>query len=110
MDYSNAIFAIGNGTIFLHCRGETKISWMRQTILQIHPKDNVLVALANLKMGESVSYEEVSYVLASDIPAKHKFFMQDMKTGEDVIMYGTLVGKVQKDVKSGQLMTTENTI
>jgi altronate hydrolase len=82
---------------------------MKHRILQIHPKDNVLVALANLKSGESILHDGISYVLKNDIPAKHKFFMQDMQKNGEIIMYGTLVGKVQHDLQSGELMTTENT-
>lgn len=82
---------------------------MKQRVLQIHPKDNVLVALANLKKGETISHNNNLYVLLNDISAKHKFFMQDMKTDDEVIMYGTLVGRVQHDLQKGELMTTENT-
>ena len=32
-----------------------------------------------------------------------------MNEGDNVIMYGTLVGKVQSDIPKGGLMTTENT-
>jgi altronate hydrolase len=82
---------------------------MKQRVLQIHPKDNVLVALTNLKKGETILHNGNSYVLQNDIGAKHKFFMQDMKTGDEVIMYGTLVGKLQSDLSAGSLMTTDNT-
>ena len=82
---------------------------MKQRILQIHPKDNVLVALTNFKKGETISHNNNLYVLQNDISAKHKFFMQDMKAGDEIIMYGTLVGKVQNDLQKGELMTTENT-
>ncbi len=33
----------------------------------------------------------------------------DMKEGDDVIMYGTLVGKAQTNIPKGGLMTTANT-
>ncbi|HEX4374455.1 MAG TPA: altronate dehydratase family protein [Puia sp.] len=82
---------------------------MKQRVLQIHPKDNVLVALTNLKKGETILHNGNSYLLQNDIGAKHKFFMQNMKTGDEVIMYGTLVGKLQTDLSAGSLMTTENT-
>jgi altronate hydrolase len=82
---------------------------MKEQVLQIDPKDNVLVALSDLKNQGTVSFNGNSYVLRDDIPAKHKFFTTDMKAGEEVIMYGTLVGKVQADLPSGTLMTTGNT-
>ncbi|MBK9938350.1 MAG: altronate dehydratase [Chitinophagaceae bacterium] len=81
---------------------------MKHTVLKVHPKDNVIVALTNLSKGETISFEGADYFLQEDIPAKHKFFMQDMKTGDEVIMYGVLVGKAQKDIVKGSRMSTEN--
>jgi altronate hydrolase len=77
--------------------------------LKIHPDDNVLVALKNLSSGTDIAFENIHLSLQEDIPAKHKFFMHDMAAGEEVIMYGVLVGKVQHDIRKGQLMTTSNT-
>ena len=82
---------------------------MKHKVLQVHPKDNVLVALTNLTKGEIISFEGTDYLLQEDIPAKHKFFMQDMNTGDEIIMYGVLVGKVQKDIGTGCRMSTDNT-
>jgi len=81
---------------------------VKHKVLKVHPKDNVIVALTNLSKGETISFEGVDYLLQEDIPAKHKFFMQDMKAGDEVIMYGVLVGKTQKDIVKGSRMSTEN--
>jgi altronate hydrolase len=80
-----------------------------QSFLKIHPNDNVLVALKDLKAGTSVSFDQTEIVIKQDVPSKHKFFIRDFSLGEDVIMYGTLVGKLQCDVLKGELMTTVNT-
>ena len=81
---------------------------MKQQVLKVHPKDNVLVALTDLKAGQLVAYQNVSYLLVDDVDAKHKFYMQDMQAGDEVYMYGTLVGKIQFPVKLGTRMTTDN--
>ena len=81
---------------------------MKQLILKVHPNDNVLVALSDLKSSQIVSYQGKTYTLAQDVNAKHKFYADDMNTGDEVLMYGTLVGKVQYPLKSGSLMTTDN--
>ena len=81
---------------------------MKYKVLKIHPKDNVIVALTNLTKGEIISFEGTDYLLREDIPAKHKFFMQDMESGDEVIMYGVLVGKAQKQISKGTRMSTEN--
>ena len=74
----------------------------------MHPKDNVLVALTDLPQNEQVIFEGETFVLQNTIKAKHKFYTTDLKTGDEVTMYGVLVGKVQCDVAKGSLMTIEN--
>ncbi len=81
---------------------------MKQVVLKIHPKDNVLVALKNLAKGETISFEGEEYILQDAIGAKHKFFTHDVNPGDEVIMYGVLVGKVQNFIPRGGLMTTGN--
>src|SRR4029078_2745706 len=81
---------------------------MKQVVLKIHPKDNVLVALKNLAKGEAISFEGDEYILQDATPAKHKFFVKDMSAGDEVIMYGVLGGRVQNSIPRGGLMTTTN--
>ena len=74
----------------------------------MHPKDNVLVALTDLPQNEQVFFEGETYILQNTIKAKHKFYTTDLKAGDEVIMYGVLVGKVQFNISKGSLMTIEN--
>ncbi|MBL7731249.1 MAG: altronate dehydratase [Chitinophagaceae bacterium] len=82
---------------------------MKHRILKIHAKDNVLVALTDLRKGETVSFEGNDYLLLEEIPAKHKFFMNDLQSGDEIIMYGVLAGKAQQAITKGSRMTTTNT-
>src|SRR5438046_2959248 len=81
---------------------------MKQVVLKVHPSDNVLVALKDLAKGETIAFESREYILQDDIPSKHKFFLQDMNQGDEVIMYGVLVGKAQNFIPCGGLMSTAN--
>ncbi len=81
---------------------------MKQKVLKVHDKDNVIVALQDLVKGETVDYNGDRFVLADDIAAKHKFFIHDMQEGDSVIMYGVLVGKTQGFIPRGARMTTAN--
>jgi len=78
-------------------------------VLQIHSKDNVLVALTDLLKGQEIAFNGKNYILQEDIPSKHKFFMTDMLKGDEVFMYGVLVGKVQYDLIAGTRMNVDNT-
>ncbi len=81
---------------------------MSQTILKVHPSDNVIVALQDLKAGQTVVLESESFTLADSIPAKHKFVTAHLNPGDEVIMYGVLVGKASKSISKGGLVSTEN--
>ncbi|HEY1872606.1 MAG TPA: UxaA family hydrolase, partial [Chitinophagaceae bacterium] len=81
---------------------------MKQLVVKVHPRDNVLVALKDLAKGEKISFEGNEYVLQDRIPAKHKLFTEDMNEGDEVIMYGVLVGKAQNFIPKGGLMSTAN--
>jgi altronate hydrolase len=81
---------------------------MKNSILQIHPADSILVALKNLQAGETVEYNGHHYTLKENIPAKHKFYIDDAPAGTEVIMYGVLVGKTEKAVSAGSRVSTEN--
>ena len=81
---------------------------MKNSILQIHPADSILVALKNLQSGETVEYNGHHYTLKENIPAKHKFYMQDAAAGTEVMMYGVLVGKTEMAVSAGSRVSTEN--
>lgn len=81
---------------------------MGSRVLKIHPNDNVLVALQDLHEGEHINFKDQVYILKEDVPAKHKFYTVPLKKGEEVLMYGTLVGRVQYDVNIGERMSVEN--
>ena len=79
-----------------------------EKVLQIDPRDNVLVALTNLAAGEPISFAGESYVPATTIPAKHKFAIEDLAIGAKVIMYGGVVGRVREAIPRGGLLSTRN--
>ncbi|MEQ8241183.1 MAG: altronate dehydratase family protein [Cyclobacteriaceae bacterium] len=76
-------------------------------ILQIDPKDNVLVALADLTVGE-VSFRDKNYQIKEPIAQKHKFFTEDIPEGGIITMYGVPVGKALRKLHLGERMSTEN--
>jgi altronate hydrolase len=77
-------------------------------ILQLDARDNVLIALSDLKQGETVDHGGEKYTLVSNVPAKHKFATEDLAVGAPVRMYGVLVGKTSQAVRRGEILTTAN--
>ncbi|TSJ37356.1 altronate dehydratase [Mucilaginibacter corticis] len=76
--------------------------------LKIHPKDNIEVALADLKAREEIASGDNRIVLLTDVAAKHKFALNDFNPGDDIVMYGVLVGKAMHAIKTGEVITTKN--
>ena len=90
--------------------------------LQIHPTDNVAVALKDLPAGMTVEISprgaacdsvisseggagvEKSLTLREDIPAGHKFTLRDLAAGDNVIKYGYPIGHVTRDAAAGTLV------
>lgn len=81
---------------------------MLHKIIKVHTDDNVLVALTNLQEGEQVSYSGEDYTIIGAVPAKHKFVTGDLHPGEEVYMYGVLVGKAQAFIPKGSIINTSN--
>ena len=76
--------------------------------LQIHPKDNVLVVLQDLPAGYQIVHNDQLITLTHDVQAKHKFTTEALHIGDEVIMYGVLVGKAIQPIRQGELITTFN--
>jgi altronate hydrolase len=81
---------------------------MSNKYLKIHPSDNVLVALTDLKAGEKIGSNGTTFTLSDNIPAKHKFVEKTMQPEEEIIMYGVLVGKAMKQIPAGGAIGTHN--
>ena len=77
-------------------------------LLQIDPRDNVLVALEPLAAGEPVVFAGETYIPPAAIPAKHKFAIADLPAGSHITMYGGVVGRVREPIARGGLISTRN--
>ena len=47
-------------------------------VLQLDSRDNVLIALTDLRQGETVGHNAGTFTLFSSVPAKHKFATEDL--------------------------------
>lgn len=77
-------------------------------LMKVNALDNVIVALQNLEQGENITFENLQIITETAVKAKHKIAEKDFAIGDDIIMYGVLVGKASKTVKRGEVITTEN--
>ena len=80
----------------------------KQIFAQLHPNDNVLVALQDLKKGTHINQYGCDFSLSTDISAKHKFSTKALNTSDEVYMYGVLVGKATQPIAQGEWVSTAN--
>ena len=81
-----------------------------QKAITIDTRDNIAVCLTDLASGESVNINGNDYVLAEAVKAKHKFGLKEFQEGDDIIMYGVLVGAAVTKIALGAAITTENIV
>ncbi len=80
----------------------------RERYLQIHPSDNVLVAITDLEAGEQIEFHSHLLTLKQAVLAKHKFTLQHLYKDAGIYMYGVLVGRLNDDLPAGSLLTVNN--
>ncbi|QZT36665.1 altronate dehydratase family protein [Halosquirtibacter xylanolyticus] len=83
---------------------------MKNRLIKISPKDNLLVALEDIAPGEIVDYDGVPYTVTHGVKVKHKIAEHDFNTGDIVVMYGLPVGKTLEPIGKGEVITTENIV
>jgi altronate hydrolase len=83
---------------------------VNQEYLQIHPNDNVLVALKDLPKGVTINWNGSQFALRETIRGKHKFTIQALPEGHPIRMYGVLVGKAVSPIEQGAAITTQNVV
>ena len=76
--------------------------------LQIHPSDNAIVALQDLSKGSQVKVNGDTFTLLDNVSAKHKFSLKSLNPGDNIYMYGVLVGKANEVIPQGAAITTRN--
>ena len=79
-----------------------------KTFIKIHEKDNVLVALTDLKTGEIIEVDGRILQVRADISKGHKIAIQQISKDENVIKYGLPIGYVLEDVEAGDHVHVHN--
>ena len=77
-------------------------------VLCIHPHDDMLVALVDLRIGETVEWAGQPLKIHTPVQHKHKVARRDCAQGEILRLYGTPVGKATQPIASGCAVTTDN--
>lgn len=81
---------------------------MNNTSLLLDPLDNVGVALIDLDRGQKVALDGIELEIQEFVAAKHKFAVREFQPGEDILMYGTIVGEATQAIPKGNAITLQN--
>ena len=76
--------------------------------LQIHPDDDLIVALADIGAGQQVSLGGKTYQVIESVKAKHKFAGRDFARGELLTQYGITVGEALCEIPAGTAIKVGN--
>lgn len=81
---------------------------MSPSIIQIHPDDNIIVAIRPIPAGTRLDAAGESLVLLEDVPGGHKIALVDLAEGELVRKYGHVIGAVSRPVRKGEWIHSHN--
>lgn len=76
--------------------------------LKINPKDNVAVALQDLKAGESIQAGDVEIIVRENITAGHKIAISTIQEGQNIVKYGYPIGTASRQISAGEWVHTHN--
>ena len=81
---------------------------MTHSVLQVHPDDDMLVALADLPAGTRVQCNGYALVVPGHVPSKHKLTVRAFAQGERLKMYGITVAVATRPIAAGEWLTPQN--
>ena len=81
---------------------------MEKDALRISPSDNVAVALREFAKGEIVQLDNLTVTLRNSIKRGHKFAIDRIAKGQDIIKYSMPIGRAVSDIEIGEHVHTHN--
>lgn len=79
-----------------------------KSLLVISARDNVATALEALEPGRVIDVRGSRMTVLDPIPRGHKVALASIGTGEEVIKYGSPIGRATTDIAAGAHVHTHN--
>lgn len=76
--------------------------------LRLHVDDNVAVALKNIPSGTIIRLEDGTRFECQEIPAGHKFSLENLCPNHKVIKFGLVIGATTQAVARGEHVHLHN--
>jgi len=82
---------------------------MPAQVIIIHPRDNVAIALKDLKSGEEVLLPNGRHLtILADIAYSHKVSLEDIPMGAAIMKYGEIIGEAKELIRKGDFVHKHN--
>lgn len=79
-----------------------------KSALVISSRDNVATALQSLEPGARLDLGGLDIVVREPVPSGHKIALRRIRAGEDVIKYGSPIGRATAEIAAGSHVHTHN--
>jgi altronate dehydratase small subunit len=77
-------------------------------LLLLDVRDNVLVAIARIRAGETIAIAGSRVTLPADLPIGHKIARRAIAAGDRIVKYGAPIGSATAPVAVGDLVHVHN--
>lgn len=85
---------------------------MRRHALAIKKEDNVATAIRDIAAGEAavvgIDNDTLAIPVGQAIVLGHKLAVRLIKKGEDILKYGTVIGRATQDIQPGEHVHVHN--
>ena len=85
---------------------------MRRDAIAIKRQDNVATAIRDIEQGRNaivgIEEETLSVQVSGAIPFGHKLALEEIPSGEEVLKYGTVIGRATRDITAGEHVHVHN--
>ena len=79
-------------------------------LLRLDARDNIAVAIADLRAGDTATSPGLTVAVRDDVPAGHKVALTPIGRGADVIRYGEVIGAATQEIVPGEHVHVHNLI
>lgn len=77
-------------------------------LVRVSSTDQVAIALRPIAAGETIVFDGIQIVAATEIPAGHKIALSDIAIGEDIRRYGWPIGRATASIAKGAHVHSHN--
>src|SRR5262245_55593725 len=85
-----------------------KLPTAENSVIQLHPSDNVAVARVPVPAGSELRVNGFSITTRDAIPAGHKVALRAIGPGEMLLRYGQAIGRAKTAIEPGRHVHTHN--